>query len=330
MKGRSSDSEFLTHDKQTRASLWWGESLMSNYWGYFTWSMQQYRKKKTDAGELRIKKGEMHLTPTELADDLAYINFFTPDYCFTVAGENGTGSKYIRPGRGDEDSTTLGELNRRRVYPDIWVPVDTLAKATYSTVLADLGQTETPNILNNETALEYFTANFTTVHKYLSTDRFGPEHVPFDAKRSSSEPLRVVPSVITTPYTCQVPQYKPMGELVLSIIIADLVLLQAAWQLFKAWVWTVTNSYDTAEQGHTFPNPLSVDSTLHTSDSGIRASMRRYNSQRVPDAPGRPASSDIVLQPSDNIPLTTLVGQEHGPPVSQHAADATTSPGHGP
>ncbi|KAF3042128.1 hypothetical protein E8E12_005519 [Didymella heteroderae] len=233
MKGRSSSSEFLTHDKQTRASLWWGESLMSNYWGYSTWLMQHIRMEKIDAGKQGIRKGMVYFTPTGSANDVADINFFTPDYRFIVTRENGKGSQNIWPGRNNENATTVGELNRRRVYPNIWVPVDSLAKAAYSTVLADLGQPDTPNILSNETALESFTANFTSIQKHLSADGSGPEHDPFDAQRSTSGPLRIVPSVIRMRYLCQVPQYKSKGNLFVSIVVADLVLLQVAWQLCK-------------------------------------------------------------------------------------------------
>ncbi|KAI4953443.1 hypothetical protein J4E91_002290 [Alternaria rosae] len=339
MKGRSSGREFLTHNKQTRASLWWGESLMSNYWGYTTWFMQQYRKKKVNAGKQGIQKGLVYLMPTESVDDIADIDFFTPNYRFIVARDNGMGFKNIWPGSGNENSTTLSDLNGRSVYPNIWVPVDMLAKAAYSTVLADLGQVETPNILNNETALEYFTANFTSIHEYLSTDRFGPERDPFDAQRSTSGPLGIVPSVIRKQYYCQVPQLKSTGDLVLSIMIADLVLLQAAWQLFKVFTeWLVTrNGGDgtsdpdgTAEQGRTSPNPSSATSTSSTGDSGIGASMDVGITQRTSDATGRSISPDAVPQPSEIIRLTTLSGQENDAHVPQHTAESATSPGHGP
>lgn len=39
------------------------------------------------------------------------------------------------------------------------------------------------------------------------------------------------PSVIVGQYLCQVPVLKPAGSLIVSILIADLVLLQALWQL---------------------------------------------------------------------------------------------------
>jgi len=214
-----------------------------------------------------------------------------------------------------------------------------LAKAAYSAVLADLGQADTPNILSNETALGYFTANFTTIHEYLSTDRFGPERIPFDAERSTSGPLGVVPSVIRQQYYCQVPQLKSTGDLVLSIVIADLVLLQAAWQLFKVFTeWLVTrNGGDgppdpdgAVEQGRTSPNSSSGTSTPSTGDSGIGASMVTRDHQHPSDGASSSASSDTAPQPSDNIPLRTLSGHEHGAHVPRHAAESATSLDHGP
>lgn len=44
------------------------------------------------------------------------------------------------------------------------------------------------------------------------------------------------PSWFTREYLCQVPQRKPLGALVLSIVVGDLVFLQVLWALYKMLV----------------------------------------------------------------------------------------------
>ena len=49
-------------------------------------------------------------------------------------------------------------------------------------------------------------------------------------------PVTLTPSVISTSYRCQLPKLKSVGEVFISILVADLVLLSAAWQLFTFFV----------------------------------------------------------------------------------------------
>lgn len=38
--------------------------------------------------------------------------------------------------------------------------------------------------------------------------------------------------MVSTKYLCQVPKRKPIGEIFISVLLPDLVLLQAAWKLY--------------------------------------------------------------------------------------------------
>ena len=116
---------------------------------------------------------------------------------------------------------------------------DPLAKAMHSAVLADLGQTAVPpesNIVTNATTLQYFSSNFTET-MWLTQDSHLPqmEGRDYDTVQKSSNPtgpLGITPSVISTKYLCQVPQRKPLGDIFIAVLLADLVLLQAAWKLY--------------------------------------------------------------------------------------------------
>ncbi|CAJ0547373.1 Ff.00g041270.m01.CDS01 [Fusarium sp. VM40] len=115
----------------------------------------------------------------------------------------------------------------------IWIEADTLAKAAYSTILVDLGQTKPEsNILTDTKLLTDFTSSFTGLKSAVNLFP-GPANDSYAVLGKSTGPLGIKPSVILTFYVCQVPRLKPAGNLIVAVIVADLVLLQAVWQLYK-------------------------------------------------------------------------------------------------
>jgi hypothetical protein len=91
--------------------------------------------------------------------------------------------------------------------------------------------------------LTYFTSNFTAINALVSRDKhlwgenLGTDpalaSAPFTVASAALFDLKVNPSVLTADYLCQVPQLKPTSSLVISVLIADLVLLQTIWHVFK-------------------------------------------------------------------------------------------------
>ena len=108
--------------------------------------------------------------------------------------------------------------------------LDVLGKMLWYTTLTDLGQDISSNILTNKTLSDRF-ATLAPV----SITRENGSHYHFTAFNES--PSRTVtPSVISSIYVCQVPKIKSAGTLLLSVLIADLVFLQALWKLFTLLV----------------------------------------------------------------------------------------------
>jgi hypothetical protein len=147
-------------------------------------------------------------------------------------------------------SPTLSDLvhasgDDNHPLPNIWTSVDTLSKALYYTILTDLGQVDAPyiNMLTDARLLTYFTSNFTAINESVSGDKhpwgenLGTDpalaSAPFTDASAATFDLRVNPSVLTADYLCQIPQLKPTGSLIVSVLIADLVLLQTIWHVFK-------------------------------------------------------------------------------------------------
>ena len=132
------------------------------------------------------------------------------------------------------NSTSISALASTDVSPNVWIAADSLAKSFYSTVMTDLGQTDTQsNILLNATALQYFTRNFTDMRSQVLNAIPGPANDSYETLKDQTGPLNTSTSTITNKYLCQIPKRKSIGTLILSILVADLVFLQASWKLLN-------------------------------------------------------------------------------------------------
>ncbi|KAM0713345.1 hypothetical protein Q7P35_000797 [Cladosporium inversicolor] len=109
--------------------------------------------------------------------------------------------------------------------PNIWLQADDMSKAFVSTMWTDLGQvTAKPNIFSDPELLRYFTKDDFVPHLDAALPDGG--YIP---SPENDTLLDVRPSVLATNYLYQVPRRKPWGSLVISILVADLVLLRARW-----------------------------------------------------------------------------------------------------
>ena len=227
-------TNFLARNKTDRASLYWGESIMSMYWAYTTRQMQDIRVNQTSNGLPGIRKGTLYFYKNDdrSVTNMTDPNFFEVDFRFIVDQGLGDFSIIYPATFGQyEDYTNIANLMTAESYPNIWQSADTLAKASYSTVLADLGSAASSNILIDSDYLSYFTSNFSEARHNIANAYPGPSTTSYGT--AGSGPLGTTPSVISTKYLCQVPQRKSSGNLFVGVLVADLVFLQALWFLFK-------------------------------------------------------------------------------------------------
>jgi hypothetical protein len=75
--------------------------------------------------------------------------------------------------------------------------------------------------------------------------RAGPAREPY--KDGDGSDLDIKPSVFFTEYLCQVPTLKSAGSLILAVLVADLVFLNAAWVLLN-WFAVARLDESTAHQ----------------------------------------------------------------------------------
>lgn len=133
------------------------------------------------------------------------------------------------------------EYAREGKYPSSWwAPAEKLAKSAWSTVLVDLGQNKSSNILLDDAKLKNFTSDFDQLDQHSLAVKHGPGTEPYDPASNLTGPLSTGPATINTAYICNVPRRKSAGVLVWLILLADVVFLQLAWKIFKMIVdWWV-------------------------------------------------------------------------------------------
>lgn len=226
-------TNFLDRNKMTKASLWWGETIMSTYWGLLSSELSELGKSQTQS----VFKGMLFFGPYGVPD-INQPNFFRIDFRFindkgisTWPGSYGYSN--VKGVEGGIPLLTASMLSARNFYPNVWKSAEALAKSAYSTILIDLGQTNaTSNILTDPVALQRYTEVLTKKYVDFNADP-GPATNDYDALKSTTGQLGTTPSVISTEYICQVPQRKSTTNLLVSIIVADLVFVQTVWLLFK-------------------------------------------------------------------------------------------------
>lgn len=189
--------------------------------------MQQAREGFTESNGVGVRRGTVSFTPNGTTDILSP-RFFGVDYRFVVDdGDGYFGWFYCA--NPPCHASSLAEADE---YPNIWAAADILAKAAYSTVLTDLGQTAAvSNILTDSDLLTHFTSDIGNLE--MANYEGGPANASFAALEATTGPLGTTPSVIATTYICQVPRLKTRGDIIIAILVADLVLLRAVWQIYK-------------------------------------------------------------------------------------------------
>lgn len=106
--------------------------------------------------------------------------------------------------------------------------IDGFAKAFYSSILLDLGS---PSPLTDEKAITYLLSE-------RNDDVYGVNATEaVETFRDSMSPLKERPAQLSLQYVCSVPKQKDITTTIVSIIIADIVLLSSFWSVLN---WAAT------------------------------------------------------------------------------------------
>ncbi len=211
--------------------------------------------------------------------DIADLDFFAdPGYHFVFESIDSNGDIYGRPGccinpARHNFSGAIGSLAQHNLAPNIWIEVDSFAKSFYTTIMADLGQVSNDSILQNDTLLQHFTSNITSMigpREQNGVETYwllaGPARQSYNELKDATGHLNVSASVIYAQYFCQVPELKSGGSLFIAILVADLVFLQALWKVLN---WSTI-----AWLERTDPHANFCPGCLKASDRGFELSPR--------------------------------------------------------
>ncbi|USW51571.1 hypothetical protein Slin15195_G048900 [Septoria linicola] len=141
---------FVSQNKSARASLWWGESLLSTYW---IWSTFEISKNHTlpdgdsrPGSNNKISKAHLAFHPDDSSRDILDTTFMR--LAWRMLWEGAGTERGIYWWEQEEQVVYASEYAKRDIWPsNWWLPAEKLAKSAYSTVLVDLGQAEWSNIL---------------------------------------------------------------------------------------------------------------------------------------------------------------------------------------
>lgn len=223
----------FVNPNSTKASFWWAQSILETYWNWSAdvMSRQSECPEGTCRGEIRKAyvryRPNKNLTITDIMDP----KYFRLQWWMVVGRNDSSLGIYYH---GKRESYYAYNYTEQKRWPDSWWnPTEKLAKSMWSTILVDLGVNTTSNILLDPKKLQDFTADMVDSNDHKTSARRGPETKPYDPTSTRYGPLGTTPAVINAVYICNVPRRKSVGTLAWSIILADLVFLQALWIIFK-------------------------------------------------------------------------------------------------
>ncbi|KAI2479999.1 hypothetical protein Ptr902_08180 [Pyrenophora tritici-repentis] len=233
--------QFVLSNNTAEPAMWWAESLMSFSWIDTALKMEQANNvRDNDKGEY-WQGGSLSFRSSGTTADISSSSFFNVSYSMLM--DDG-----LIVMSGTEPITIDG--NSTDPFSLMLVSADSLAKAFYSTISADLGVVNGPNILTNQESLQQFTSDYGNIEIHLIAA--GPASDSYDTLKTVTGEPKVTESTIFTTYLCQTPVRKLTPALIISVLLANLVLLRALWSVMTL---VAVQIVDTRDPKGKFPSP---------------------------------------------------------------------------
>ncbi|KAK2033477.1 hypothetical protein LX32DRAFT_689995 [Colletotrichum zoysiae] len=239
----------VNDDYETHASFWWGTRLLNAYWN----GVMSAASRMTRPSRYVVRAG-LTFTANPSEKDIRTDTFFNL-YWWILHNDSIIINKGMNESIKDYNSEFYGS-------PTFTEGLH-YAKILHSLLSLDLGNCQLPNLLLDDEGLRYAILapdDFNRVRGGLlngSAEQvvYGPDRynqIPspgsnntdknltdlkesYDLFRPLTGPLGCSNATVVTQYLCSVPEQKAWGVLVFSILLADLVFLQAAWKILT-WV----------------------------------------------------------------------------------------------
>lgn len=254
------DAQFslIGRNASTKASLYWGESCLSMFYsqlldvfatavgpqskmGLYLFRNASSSNDLSDLDYFQLWERDSTIYPGPPFDKDWSVGSFTEITDPPLADQDPLPGLTFRIGWIRNENSSLPYLASHTNGPNIWPSVDKLAKSFESMILADLGQVDhRPNLLIDPKLLQNYTSYFPEIYApsdgTAARSGAGPARSDYNSLKDTTGPLQINPSTLVTSYLCQVPHRKPAGELIVSVLVADLVFLQVVWALFTLGV----------------------------------------------------------------------------------------------
>ncbi|PNP82744.1 hypothetical protein FNYG_03975 [Fusarium nygamai] len=258
----------IEDDYKTHASTWWGTRLLNIYFTGILSTMSQTQDLGDDS--YWMTGGITFTTNPTIKDirDPKLFNlagwFLSSDGFIQNEREFLLPTKYflyLRP-EALNDLSFIKTDPKNQFVPVVWESLH-YTRILHSLIAVDLGNKNTPNLLLDEKNLRYailppddpnrkngsflngssLTGQAT---RYAQIPKLGVPLPPtdknlvllnetYDMFASKMGPLGSKNATIVSQYLCSVPQSKSPGVMLLAILLADLVFLQAAWVIYN-WI----------------------------------------------------------------------------------------------
>ncbi|KAG2167876.1 hypothetical protein JADG_007615 [Aureobasidium aubasidani] len=235
----------LSGDQWSMPGLYWAEPLLNAFWLEtliaITTETIQEPAAGSAASRYNLSSGYITLFPSPDSHEMdikneSFFGYVEGAFLDQVQGQRYTASS------GDEG---LFDLVRNKSWPNVWSEVDHFGKAMVSAIYLDLGQWQLPsktNMLSTPESLQFWTTKSVTIAEQNSgwVPWLGDYELPLltydDAQKNNDTAtgfLNTTASFIAATYMCQDPVLKSWANVFVSILVADLVFLRAAWSLYN-------------------------------------------------------------------------------------------------
>lgn len=230
-------SAFMRADPKSLASLYWSQQLLLAFWEETVTTMAdqtRIHKSESSGPRYNLSYGFVNLIASN--EDIKDQRFFGPaSWVFSAPDD---GQPYV-----NQSDISYNSVIKNGKWPDVWSPVDRLGKALLSAARIDLGQPEAlyaeSSMIADLDSLRFWTKNFSTIKNQsagrvrgIGEDLYDYDTAQHNPKTATGE-LRFSPSVISATYLCQKPHLRSPTNIFVSILVADLVLLRAAWSIYN-------------------------------------------------------------------------------------------------
>ncbi|KAK2601450.1 hypothetical protein N8I77_010899 [Diaporthe amygdali] len=261
---------FLSLDNRTDSSQWWGAMIIDRTWYSLAEFLgTEYVPEHDDQPAIRYDSGDFTLFHNETnasnvsSDDFFYITgkFYAEDSLV-----------YMAVNENNWDPILVSQMNDTGLA----TAVDGFAKAFYSSVLLDLGSASP---LTDGNSITYLLSQ-------RNVDVLGiPSAKAVNTLKDETAPLNSTAAQLSLQYVCSVPKQKDRASMVVSIIIADLVLLSAFWQCLNwaatKWLSTQTQQWNYCPGCERNAEDWKFGPASKTDDESVQLVLQRPDESRV-------------------------------------------------